>query len=77
MEKRYVKCKICKKEIEEEASYVCEECLETVCLDCNEMVPKYIDGVFYNVLVCYDCSDYLWAEYEEKMLELKRQQEEK
>jgi hypothetical protein len=75
MKERYMKCKICKNIIEEKKAYICEECLETVCYDCNELVPIYRDGVLYNALVCLDCADYLYAEYEEKMLELKRKEE--
>jgi hypothetical protein len=74
-EKRYVKCVMCKNIIEEEKAEICEECLEYVCSDCSILTKIYRDSTEYNVIVCFDCYDYLYAEYEEKMLELKKQQE--
>jgi len=75
MKERYIKCKMCKNIIEEEKADTCEECLEYVCPDCSILAKIYSDGVEYNAIVCLDCYDYLYAEYEEKMLELKRKEE--
>jgi hypothetical protein len=74
-ERKYVECAVCKNIIEEEKAEICEECLEYVCNDCLILTKTYRNGIEYSIIVCFDCYDYVYAEYEEKMLELKKQQE--
>lgn len=59
----------------EDKIYVCEECGNFVCEKCCDVVPVCIDGVWTNEIVCEDCANYLWAEYEERKLEEKARKE--